>query len=279
MILKGQVSIEFLASFFLYLLAVVAVFQVISGDIPAFDQSMSDKELHIEAKYISDQALTQTGYHTFGQGGENWQKNSSTRDSIKNFGLASDYLVVNESKLEATETVGNTGINYTEFTETVGADNQYLFNFTWTPVVQASDYFDKGNSPTSIQEPTTGLYASADQEVHYGNIRLKGERKYFLITSHQTQYNTTYVSTNQDFGGETPQGLDSSVNFGGEDFRVTGFQNRRYDRGGLLVLESHVKEFGATLDSSGDSVKFNRYVSYDAEGSEMEPMRVEVYAW
>lgn len=277
--LKGQVSIEFLASFFLYLLAVVAVFQVVSGDVPAFDQSMSDKRLHVEAKYVSDQVLTQTGYHTFGQGGSNWEKNTSTIESIENFGLASDYLVLNESKLDAVSTVGNSGLNYTQFTEAVGADNQYMFNFTWTPVVQASDYFDKGSPPGSFQEPTTGLYSSADQEIHYGEIRLNGEKKYFLITSHRTEYNTTYVSDNQDFGTEDPQGLGSMVEFGGKDFEIIGFQNRRYDRGGLLVLRSHVKEFGATLDSSGDAVKFNRYVSYNASGSELEPMRVEVYVW
>jgi hypothetical protein len=277
--LKGQVSIEFLASFFLYLLAVVAVFQVVSGDVPAFDQSMSDKRIHIEAKYVSDQVLTQTGYHSFGPGGENWQKNSSTQQNIENFGLASDYLLINQSKLESTSTIGNSGVNYTEFTEIVGADNQYLFNFTWTPVVEASKHYEKGNPPAGIQEPTTSLYSSADQEIHYGDIRLNGERKYFLISSHQTEYNTTYISQDRDFSSSAPQGLDSLVSFGGRDFEVIGFQNRRYDRGGLLVLESHVKEFGATLDNSGDAVKFNRYVSYDAEGSEMEPMRVEVYAW
>jgi hypothetical protein len=277
--LKGQVSIEFLASFFLYILAVVAVFQFVSGDIPGFDQSMREKTLHMEAKYVSDQVLTQPGYHTVGDGGTNWEKNSSTRNSVHSFGLASEYLVLDSEKLANIATVNQSSFNYSHFREKVGVDNQYKINFTWTPIVETPQSFGRGNPPPLITgEPMAGTYDSADNEVHYGSITLRGETKHFLVTSHFSTYNTTYVSDSWDFSASPPEGLGSEVIFGGQSFEIKGFQNREYDEGAMVLLGSHVKEFGSTIDRTEGLVKLNRYVVYDT-GSSMEPMRVEVYAW
>lgn len=277
--MKGQVSIEFLASFFLYILAVVAVFQFVSGDIPDFNDSMSQKELHYEAKYISDQMLKQPGYHSVGEGGTNWEKNTSTRNSLESLGVASEHLVIDPDKLENVATVGQSKVNYSQFTEVVGADNSYLFNFTWTPIVDTSQEFERGEDPGSITPPDTGLYQRADTEVQYGNITLNGETKHFLVTAHRQGYNTTYISDTKDFETSLPRGTGLTVSFGGEIFRITDFQNIRYDRGGLVHLERHVKEFGSSIDRSEGLVKFNRYVSYDADNSELMPMKVEVYVW
>ena len=134
--MKGQVTIEFLASFFLYILAVVAVFQFVSSGIPDFNNSMNQKTLHYEAKYVSDQMLKQPGYHTEGLGGTNWEKNSSTRNSLNSLGLASEYMKIDPDKLEQLSTVGQSKVNYSQFIDTVGVDNQYYINFTWTPVVK-----------------------------------------------------------------------------------------------------------------------------------------------
>ncbi|MFB6114730.1 MAG: hypothetical protein ABEK04_00420 [Candidatus Nanohalobium sp.] len=278
--MKGQVSIEFLASFFLYLLAIVAVFQVISGDIPQFNKSLEQKSLHFEARYVTDQMLTQTGYHTFGDGGTNWQKNQSTMSSIKNFGLASEYLVVDEDKLGNISTVGKSKFNYSQFRRAVGAENQYQFRFVLMPMVEAYKTFKKGNPPGSIQEPNSGLYSSARETVHYGSIRINGQEAYFLITAHSTGYNTTYVSSSWDFRGATPLAEDDKFTVNGRTFSVENIQDdRRYDKGSLLILRREVKQFGASIDTTETTIKLNRYVSYKAEGSELEPMRVEVIVW
>lgn len=276
--MKGQVSIEFLAAFFIYILAVVTVFQFVSGDIPGFDESMRQKSLHMEAKYVSDQVLTQPGYHTVGGGASNWEKNSSTRNSVHSFGLASEYLVLDSQKLSGVATVGQSSFNYSQFREKVGVDNQYLFNFTWTPIVETHQSFERGDPPSYITEPASAVYDSADNEVHYGSITLEGETKHFLVTSRFSNYNTTYVSDSWDFSASPPEGLNDEIDFGGRSFRITGFQNREYDEGALMLLESHVKEFGSTIDRTEGLVKLNRYVVYDT-GSSEEPMRVEVYAW
>lgn len=276
--MKGQVSIEFLAAFFLYILAVVAVLQFVSGDIPGFDRSMSQKELHMEAKYVSDQVLTQSGYHTVGGGGSNWEKNSSTMSSVYSFGLASEYLVVDDEKLSEIATVGQNNFNYSQFRNAVGVDNQYLFNFTWAPIVETHQSFQRGSPPSGITEPSAGLYDSADTEVHYGSITLEGQTKHFLVTSHFSNYNTTYVSSTRNFAPSSPKGTGSTINIGGTSFKITGFQNRDYDAGSILLLESHVKEFGSTIDRSESLTKLNRYAVYDT-GSSMEPMKVEVYVW
>lgn len=275
--MKGQVSIEFLASFFLYILAVVAVFQVVSGGIPDFNDSMDQKKLHYEAKYVSDQMLKQSGFHTEGQGGTNWEKNTSTRNSLNSLGLASEYMKIDPEKLEQVATVGQSKVNYSQFTETVGVDNQYFFNFTWTPVVNTYQSFYKDTPPGGLTIPDHDLYRKARGNVHYGNVTLNGETRHFLVTEHRTGYNTTYVSGDRNFENSDPRGTDSTVDFNGRDFTITGFQNVRYDRGGLVMLESHVKGFGSNMDRSAGVVKFNRYPSYDAENSDLMPMRVEVY--
>lgn len=275
--MKGQVTIEFLASFFLYILAVVAVFQFVSSGIPDFNNSMNQKTLHYEAKYVSDQMLKQPGYHTEGLGGTNWEKNSSTRNSLNSLGLASEYMKIDPDKLEQLSTVGQSKVNYSQFIDTVGVDNQYYFNFTWTPVVKTYQSFYKRDPPTGLTVPDHDLYQRARGMVHYGNVTLNGETRHFLVTEHRTGYNTTYISGNRDFQNSDPRGLDSTVSFGGQIFKVSGFQNIRYHRGGLVFLESHVKGFGSSLDRSEEVVKFNRYPSYDADNSDLMPMRVEVY--
>lgn len=278
--LKGQVSIEFLSSFFLYILAVVAVFQFVSGDIPDFQESLEEKKLHFEAKYVSDQLLKESGYHTVGDGGSNWEKNSSTMNSVESLGLASEYMIIDHDKLEQLSTVSQSKINYTQFREKVGVDNQYHLNFTWTPVVITSQNFNKGNAPPEISAtPSHSDYDSAGKKVNYGNVTLNGETKHFLVTSHRGQYNTTYVSSDTNFQASNPRGVNAMISFGGRDFKITGFQNVRYERGGQVFLESHLKEFGSTIDRDQEVVKFNRYPSYRDENSELMPARVEVFAW
>lgn len=278
--MKGQVSIEFLASFFLYLLAVVAVFQFISDDIPRFQDSIDQKTLHSEAKYVTDQMFTQSGYHTYGEGGTNWEKNQSTMDSIKNFGLASDYLVVDEDKLNSIATVGDSVVNYTEFRNTMELDNQYNFRFVLMPMVEAPETFRRSNPPSSILEPNAALYNNADFKVHHGSLKVNGDQVYFLVTAHGDDYNTTYVSSSQDFRAASPLGEDDAFEVNGREFTVENIQsNRRYDRGSLVVLKREVKQFGSSIDTIETSIKMNRYVSYKAEGSSVQPMRIEVLSW
>lgn len=277
--MKGQISIEYLASFFLYLFAIIAVFQYVSGDIPEFNESLDQKRLHSEAKYVSDQVIKQGGYHTKGSGGTNWEKNLSTKRSLETFGLAKEYKVIDHDKLGNISTVGTSKVNYTQFREAIGIDNQYYLNFTWTPIVDLNQGFDRENSPTQITIPTHDLYGRSDPEVKYGNITLNGQTKHFLATSHQGRYNTTWTSNNQNFQNTQPKGTEIRIDIGGKDFEITDFQNLRYDKGSMIFLQAHIKGFGSSIDESKELVKFNRYVSYERPDSELMPMRMEVYTW
>lgn len=278
--MKGQISIEFLAAFFLYLLAIVVVFQAISGEVDPFQSSLEQKPLHYEAKYVSDQILTKPGYHTFGAGGTDWEENLSTMDEMTNFGLAKDYLVLDRGKLENVSTVGSSKVNYTTFRETLGLDNQYEFNFILKPIVETERSFERNSSSAPVTEPDTGLYSVSGEEVRYGTVRLGGQNVHFLVTSHRSSYNTTYVSTNDDFDeGERPMGVGDQFTVSGREYTIETIQNRKYEKGSLLTLRRHVKEFGAQRDQTAEIVKINRYVTYRAEGSERQPMLVEVYAW
>jgi len=279
--LKGQISIEFLASFFLFLIAIVSVFQYVSGDVPQFDREMEDKNLHFEAKYTSDQMLTQPGSHNHGGNVTNWEKNLSTRNSLNSLGLASEYLVLEEDKLGNISTVGGSKVNYSQFRSVTDVKNDYHFRFVWLPLVKTSESFDRGDPPINpgINEPAHPLYDSSGLEIHYGSVRLEGTERHFLVTSHQGEYNTTYISDSWDFTASDPVAVDGQVTFGGRDFSINNIQNREYSRGGLISLSSQIKNFGASIDRTENLVKINRYVTFNAEGSEKEPMRVEVLTW
>lgn len=279
--MKGQVSIEFLASFFLFLFAIVSVFQYVSGDIPQFDRSMEDQNLHFEAKYASDQLLTQPGSHTQGGDITEWERDSSTRNSINSLGLASDYLVLEEDKLGNISTTGTSKVNYSQFRSAIELNNDYHFRFVWLPLVKTSKSFEKGNPPAdpAISEPVHSLYDGSALDVHYGSVKLEGSERHFLVTSHRGQYNTTYISDSWDFTSSSPVAVGDQVTFGGTLFSIDNIQNREYTRGGLISLSSEIKTFGASIDQTENLVKLNRYVTYNAEGSEKEPMRVEVLTW
>lgn len=276
--MKGQVSIEFLASFFLYLAAIVLVFQFVSGEIPDFQKALEKKPLHYEAEYASTQVLTKPGYHTYGNGGTNWDKNSSTLNEVQNIGLAKDYLVLDRQKLGNISTVGSDKLNYSEFRDNLGLDHQYKFNFILKPIVETNRSFERGSS-SKFTEPSNGLYSVAGLEVKYGSVEIGSDRVYFLVTKHRSGYNTTYISDDTDFSGETPRGVSDEVTISGEEYVIDAIQDRDYERGGLVVLRREIKEFGSQRDLTENVVKINRYVTYEAEGSEKQPMLVEVFAW
>ncbi|MFB6174547.1 MAG: hypothetical protein ABEJ87_01055 [Candidatus Nanohalobium sp.] len=278
--MKGQISIEFLAAFFLYLLAVVVVFQFISGEVPGFQKSLEKKPVHYEAKYVSDQVLTKPGYSSFGSGGTKWEENSSTRNALKNFGLAKGYLVLDREKLMNISSVGKDRVNYTQFRHALGVDNDYRFKFVLKPLVETLKTFKRNSSSSPVVEPSTGLYSVAGEEVHYGSVRLAGQQVYFLVTSHRSRYNTTYVSLDQNFNsGEQPLGVEDYFTVNGRNYTIDSIQDRDYESGGLVALQRDVKEFGAKKDLTANIMKMNRYVTYKAKGSRPQPMLVEVYAW
>lgn len=281
--LKGQVSLEFLASMFIFLIGVGGTLTFVTADLPDFRDSVDSASRNLDATKMSNRLLTQPGNHDVGSGGSDWEKNATTRRNIEAFGFASDHLMIQEDKVQAVQTVGTDYANYSRFRNVENPDYQYNILFTWFPMVHTTETFQKGNPPTDppITAPSGDHYQEADMRVHYGSVRLHGTDYRFLTTSHLQRYNATYVSTdwNFDSGVQGPLGSGDTFDIGGEEFEINAFQNRGNDKGDLLVLRKEVNQFGASIPQATTTIKLNRYGVYNASRSGKHPMRIEVVAW
>lgn len=278
---RGQVNLEFLGAAFIYIAALGAL--ILSGQnaLPDFTGDTKTASLNLEARQLSTTLLTTPGRQDF-NGGANWQKNNTTVSHATSLGLASGFKQVEREKLMRLRTAnprdsGFNYFNYSQFKQVNNADNQYRFNFTWMPVIETPESFTRGNgdslSPT-INEPDTGYYRSAGNDIHYGSESLNGTTYHFLVTSHNGVYNTTYVSESWDFQGRTPLGEEDSFTKAGDRFTVERFQNRAEEPGALLVLSQNMKQFGASIDSNTKVISLYRYAVLEGE-----PLRVKVLAW
>lgn len=278
--MKGQINFEFLVAAALYLLAVGTVILNSSSFIPDYRDSLDSASKHTEARAITSTMLTEPGSHTYGAGGENWEKNLSTQSSISGFGVALGFHELDLSKVETLNTVGESGLNYTEFRRVSGVANQYRMRFVLLPVVETPREFRKDDPPNSpnIRTPRTTEFSRAGNTVHYGNETVGGRDIRVLATSHDGAYDTAYLSGDDDWDFNDPQTESRSV---GDKVRtpevvltLDAFQNRRNDKGAAVFFSGDIKVFGASPDVASDIVSLDRYAELKGE-----PVRVEVLAW
>jgi hypothetical protein len=278
---RGQINFEFLAAAALYVIAVAAVLFNASSFIPDYRQEVASASKHTEARAITTTMLTEPGSHEYGSGGSAWERNSSTQDKITGVGLASGFHELDRYKVLNLSTVGETGLNYTEFRQVSGVANQYRMRFVLTPVIETPLEFRKDNPPDSpdIRTPENRNFSRAGNIVHYGNDTVNGGARNFLVTSHDATYDTVYISdgdwdftsptTNRTTGQSFSIGSDPDL-----QFDIDQIQNRRRDRGAAVFVSSDLKNFGANPDSSSDIVSMDRYATLDGE-----PARLEVLVW
>lgn len=277
---KGQLNIEFLAAAGFFIIAITGLITS-NQALPSYSDSMDRSSLNLEAKTITDQLITEPGRHSYGKGGNNWEKNSSTVENTKAVGLSSDHHVLDRGKMERLKTAtidGSTGLNYTEFKEVTGVENQYKFKFVWLPTIQTNHSFIKSNPPSNpnILEPETSEYASSDNRVHYGSVDLDGNVYNVLVTAHNGAYDSLYVQEESwDFTSsnpEEPYQIDQRIQE--NNFYIESFQNRENDRGALVIISKNIKEFGPTENPETEVITLDRYGVFEGE-----PMRMEVSAW
>lgn len=281
--MKGQFTIEYIGSAVFFLITLLGVAAIGAGKVPDFQSEVHEASLHLEAREITNNMLSRPGYHDYGAGGTNWDQNTATISNVVEFGLASDYLEVEMDKIENLSTVGITDFNYSQFKAVTKARHNYRFNFTWMPVIETYHTFVRGSPPTvdgtTLTEPTASSYPEADNIVHYGNITLYNREYKFLVTSHDGAYDTLYASSTWDFSGSSPRNLRETVLLGSNQLKIKSFQNLGKKTGTSVVLSKHLKTFGANIDRETTVIKMNRYAGLVRPGSELEPVKIEVWAW
>ncbi len=284
--MKAQLNIEYLAAAFIYLSALGVIMFLGISDLPRLSSNAEDQSLNLEAEQLTTKILTTTGkYDTGSMEGEAWQEHPN---DVKDFGLATEFLEVERDKLTNISTVAKEDFNYTQFKNVTEVDHQYRFRFTWKPVIETFNTFERCSPPAFIEEPVScdgnpdTPYERAGNTIHYGSQFLNGSTYYFLVASYDGRYNATYVTTEKlevgdadpepewDFRGENQIGEDESFLRRGQKFTV----GEIHDEGNILVLEQHLKTFGASRDTQSRTIKFNRYASLEGE-----PLMLEVWTW
>lgn len=274
---KGQVNFEFLAAALLFLTAIGGILLAGNQLLPSFHTEMESLSTNLEAKTVTDKILSEPGTHSYGSGGTDWDKNSSTLQEIESFGLAKDFLEVERSKVENLSTRGSEDLNYTVFRETTGAENHYNMRFVWLPVIHTSQGFTRGDPPSKISEPggnNLEPYISADDTVKYGSSSLEDETHKFLVTSSDGSYDAVYVSDDWDFNIDNRYSEGETFSLTDTEYIVESFQNREDEEGSILVLKKEINSFGVNPDTDVPIQRMDRFAIMDNE-----PLRVEVLAW
>jgi len=283
--MKAQVTLEFIGTFILFLLAVVGILALTVDELPQFNNYAETAEKNLEAKTTTDLLLTSPGVD--GDGNFDWEENPS---NVETPGLASENMVVSRDKLDSLQTMGDENYNYTSFVNDLGLDYDYNFEFKWFPIVETHRNFIRNSPPNNpnIREPNTDFYNQSDNRVHYGEIKLQDQDIRFLVTAYSGAYNTTYVVNGDwDFSdadpygeGDTPVALQESEEVD-QNFTIENIQNREDKPGASLVLGSDLGEFGRNRQASqGNIEKLNRYpLLEDGGDSDVEIMRMEVLVW
>lgn len=229
--------------------------------------------------------LDSPGQHSYGSGGSDWEKNSSTLSQVEEVGLASEYHVVEREKIMSLATVGEDVLNYSTFRDITDISNQYRFVFTAMPVVDTSDKFFRSRPPDdpAIVEPVSQVYQSAGNEVGYGSIVMGGTQYNVLTTSHDGRYDTMYL-VNDSHRGWNFIGADryeegDDIRLGDREFNIEGFHNTLDTSGNVVILSKRLNTFGSEFDVDSTIIKLNRYAALRQEGAELQPLRIEVYSW
>ena len=282
---KGQISLEFVTATLFFIIILVGIIFLAADFVPEIRESNERASINLESRRMTSMILSSPGHHSFGSGGAEWEQNSSTVNSVDEFGLATDYHVVEMEKVMALETIGEDAFNYSQFREVMDVDNQYRFEFTVLPVIDTSSQYLRTNPPKdpAIVEPNNTYYSTSGNDVGYGDLRIDGVRYNFLTTSHDSFYDTLYVEnqTGNDwnFSESTRYREGDDLNLGGEEYTIRSFQNRGDDTGTVVILSRQLKSFGSSFDVDATVEKMNRYAVLEAEGYDRQPLRVEVFSW
>lgn len=282
---KGQISLEYVAAMLFVIFVLAFILFNASDQVPDIRQNNDRASVNLEARTLTSTLLDNSGKHSFGSGGENWEKNVSTRTNAEEIGFASRYHVVERDKIMALNTVGSDVLNYSQFRELTDVDNQYRFVFTALPVVDTSDKFFRTRPPEepSIVEPDNDDYNSAGNQVGYGDIVMGGTQYNILTTAHDGQYDTLYIRNDSkkgwNFTGATRFQEGENINIGGREFNIEGFHNTRDTAGNVVILSRELKDFGSQFDVDSTVIKLSRYAAIKQQGAELQPLRLEVYSW
>ena len=282
---KGQITIEFLLSILFVIIMLSTILYLSTDDVAEVEDESVPAEVTMESRRISSMLLGSPGSHSYGAGGTSWEKNISTLENIEEVGLASDYHVLEREKVENLSSYSSYGLNYSTFRKKMENNNQYRFIFSYMPVVHTPDSFTRGGSPEdpNITEPGSGDYASSGNTVRYGHLEIGGVQYNFLVTSHGGSFDTVYRNRHAvdrwNFSDSPSFQEVDEIKLDSRNFTIRKIQDTGEKGGSMFLLSRQFKTFGPSIDSTVSIRKLNRYAVLNETGTNLQPVRMEVFAW
>ncbi len=282
---KGQISLEFVTSTLFVIFVLAFILFTASDQVPDIESNNERASVNMEAWQMTSMLLDSPGYHSYGEGGTDWEKNQSTLENIEDVGLTSDYHVVEREKIMAMDTIGEDVLNYSRFRDITGIDHQYRISFTAMPTVDTSSKYLRSSPPDdpNIVEPVNPDYESAGNLVGYGSIVMGGTQYNVLTTSHDGSYDTLYIVNNShrewNFVGADRYEEGDDIMLGDRQFEIEGFHNTVNSQGNVVILSKRLNTFGSEFDVDSTIIKLDRYAALKQEGAELQPLRIEVFSW
>ena len=282
---QGQVTIEFLLStlFVIIMLSTLLYFAV--DYVPEVEDVSRPAKVTMEARRVSSTMLASSGSHDYAGGGTGWEESTSNLQNIDSVGLSSDFHVLERDKVENLTSYSSDGLNYSVFRDLTGIENQYRFIFTYLPVIHTPEKFLRTEPPEfpNITEPQKTDYTTAGNTVRYGDLEIGGIKYNFLVTSHGGSYDTVYKNRHTadlwNFTDSPDFEQGDEMKLDGRNFTIRTIQDTEDKGGSMVLLSRQFKTFGPSFDTTASIEKLNRYGVLNETGTDLQPVRVEVFAW
>jgi len=214
---KGQISIEYTGGALLFFSSILFVVAGVLGTLPQFTDAIDENSIETQIWASTALLLSNTGqWESDTQSGPDWHNHVENTTQL---GLISQDGDLSRDKIR--ELVS---MDYTDAKLLLQTEKDFNIQFTEFSIIETASSFEKddpsGKVADVITEPTRSRYDDANETIRYGSIRANGAQKHVLVTAHQGNYDTVYISEDWDF-------TDATV-FGPTGNQILSFDGRRY---------------------------------------------------
>jgi hypothetical protein len=214
---KGQISIEYTGGALLFFSSILFVVAGVLGTLPQFTSAIDENSIETQIWASTALLLSDTGqWESDTRVGPDWHNNIENTTQLG--------LVGQDGDLSRDKIRQFVSMDYSDVKVLLRTEKDFNIRFTEFSIIDTASSFEKtdpqGNIGEVITEPTGSSYDSANDTIRYGSISANGAEKNVLVTAHQGNYDTVYISEDWDF--------TDAIRLGPTGNQILSFDGRRY---------------------------------------------------
>lgn len=273
--MKGQISIEYTGGALLFFSSILFVVAGVLGTLPQFTDAIDENSIETQiwastALLLSDSGQWESDTRT----GPDWHNHVENTTQLGLVGQDGDL-----SRDKIRELVS---MDYEDVKLLLRTEKDFNIRFTEFSIIDTADSFEKydpqGKIGQVITEPATDSYDNANDTVRYGSISANGAEKHVLVTAHQGNFDTIYISEDWDFTDATRLGPTGNqvLSFDGRRYRLSVPDSGLFASDGkTVVLTRPLGNVGTRTPAAEATVVTAR--RFGNIGS--NPVRIDVEMW